>query len=543
MDGSTQLSSLQRQSIIRELQTVNFDCVIIGGGITGAGIAREAVRRGLSVALIEKSDFSAGTSSRSSKLIHGGLRYLAMGEIALVRETARERKHVHAMAPHLAEPCWMVVPARSRTALAKFRVGLTLYEKLGAVAKSDLHRNWSGQTLAEELPLLDRDTYPYACAYREYLTDDSRLVIANVRDAVARGAVAGNYIEVTGLDSAQQRIRGVHCRCSLSGEEFLVQAKSVVNAAGPWVETVCRMDRSPVQGVKQTLHLAKGIHIALPREKLPVDHLLVMSSPDGRSVFTIPRGDVVYIGTTDNTFKGEPTHWPEIESHEVEYLLQPLSNYLTVTPPGVEDCIAAWAGLRPLVEQPGKSSKEISRKDEIWLSEAGLISIAGGKLTGYRLMGIEAVDQVCAALARDLAPTDDLPPLPGGDFSESLERLSQLLQRGCNLDRKSCDRLVRLYGTEAADVVELSAEPLLPGSTLITGEVEWAVTKEAACTLTDVVYRRTRAALYNTERREVVAPVAKQMAGLLGWDTKRTEQEIDNTNRLLDADLQFQGQQ
>lgn len=540
MDASTQLSSLQRRATIRELQHVKFDCVIIGAGITGAGIAREAVRRGLSAALIEKDDFSAGTSSRSTKLIHGGLRYLAMGEVSLVRETARERKHVNRMAPHLAEPCWMVVPAGSRTTLAKFRAGLTLYEKLGAVAKADLHRNWSGQTLAHELPLLDRKTYPYACAYREYLTDDSRLVIANVRDAAARGAVVGNYLEVTGLVTEKQRIRGVRCRCSQSGEEFRIQAKTVVNAAGPWVETVCRMDGSPVKGTKQTLHLAKGIHISVPREKLPVDHLLVMNTHDRRTIFTIPRGEVVFIGTTDNTFQGGPTLWPKIEPDEVDYLLRPLTNYFNMAPLDASDCIAAWAGLRPLVEQPGKSSKEISRREEIWLSEAGLISIAGGKLTGYRLMGIEAVDRVCEVLCRDLPAPDELPPLPGGDFTESLHQLSALLQRSSSLDQTTCDRLVRLYGTEADDITKLSATPVLPGSTLIEGEVEWAVTMEAACTLADVVYRRTRAALYNAERREIVAPIARQMANLLGWSPKRTEREIEHANGLLAADLNFQ---
>ncbi|MDP7143996.1 MAG: glycerol-3-phosphate dehydrogenase/oxidase [Pseudomonadales bacterium] len=540
MDGSTQLSSLRRQSTIRELQHETFDCVIIGAGITGAGIAREAVRRGLSAALIEKDDFSAGTSSRSTKMIHGGLRYLAMGEVALVRETARERKHVNRMAPHLAEPCWMVVPARSRATLTKFRTGLTLYEKLGAVSKADLHRNWSGQTLADQFPLLDRKTYPYACAYREYLTDDSRLVIANVRDAAARGAVVGNYLEVTGLATRQRKIRGVRCRCSQSGEEFVVEARTVVNAAGPWVEMVCRMDESPVLGTKQTLHLAKGIHISLPRDKLPVDHLLVMNTRDGRNIFTIPRGDVVFIGTTDNTFHAAPTLWPSVERQEVDYLLQPLTDYFAMAPLGAADCIAAWAGLRPLVEQPGKSSKEISRKEEIWLSEAGLISIAGGKLTGYRLMGIEAVDQVCEVLARDLPATDDLPPLPGGDFSQSLLELSQLLQQSSNLDAAACDRLVRLYGTEASDIVNLSTQPVLPGSSLIQGEVAWAVTMEAACTVADVVYRRTRAALYSTERCEIVEPIAKQMATLLGWNAERTDREIAHTNRLLAADLEFQ---
>ena len=365
-------------------------------------------------------------------------------------------------------------------------------------------------------------------------------MIANVRDAATRGAVVGNYVEVTGLATERGSMRGMRCRCSLSGEEFLIQAKTVVNAAGPWVETVCRMDDSPARGTRQTLHLAKGIHISLPREKLPVDHLLVMNTHDGRSIFTIPRGDVVFIGTTDNTYHRAPRLWPEIELEEVDYLLHPLTNYFDVAPLSASDCIAAWAGLRPLVEQPGKSSKEISRKEEIWLSEAGLISIAGGKLTGYRLMGIEAVDQVCEVLARKLPASEELPPLPGGDFTESLHELSQSLQHKTSLAPATCDRLVRLYGTEAAEVAKLSAQPVIPGSTIVEGEVTWAVNMEAACTLADVVYRRTRAALYNLERREIVAPLAQQMASLLGWNSEQIEREIEHTNRLLDADLTFQ---
>ncbi|MDH3296506.1 MAG: FAD-dependent oxidoreductase, partial [Acidimicrobiia bacterium] len=246
------LSSGSRQDDLDRLEGERFDLVIVGGGITGAGVARDAAHRGLRVALVEANDFAAGTSSRSSKLIHGGLRYLAQGEVGLVRETALERKAVHRMAPHLAEPCWMVVAARNRASLMKFRAGIGTYEKLGAVDDVDRHRVWDRDALADEEPLLRVDDYPWACAYREYLSDDARLVLAVLRDAVRAGAVMANHLAVTGLVTTDERVTGVGAECALSGRRVTISGQVVVNAAGPWVEALAQWEQP---GLANRLHL------------------------------------------------------------------------------------------------------------------------------------------------------------------------------------------------------------------------------------------------------------------------------------------------
>ena len=231
------LSALARSSTLDELESRRFDVLIVGGGITGAGIARDAAMRGLSVALIEAEDFAAGTSSRSSKLIHGGLRYLAMGDVALVTETALERKAVHALAPHLAEPCWMLVPARSRTTLLKFMAGITAYEKLGAVEKRDVHVNWNAGELARGEPLLDRQAFPWACVYREYLTDDARLVLATLRGARRSGALVASRVRAHDLLVEQGRVDGVRARCAMEGRELEVRADLVPEMDVAWLRS------------------------------------------------------------------------------------------------------------------------------------------------------------------------------------------------------------------------------------------------------------------------------------------------------------------
>ena len=258
MPRELSISSLTRSATLDRLEREQFDLAVVGGGITGAGIARAAIQRGLSVALLEAGDFASGTSSRSSKLIHGGLRYLAMGDIGLVREAALERKQVFRLAPHLAEPRWMVVPAHSRTALAKFRLGLTTYEKLGAVEQADQHHNWSSADLEREEPYLDRSQFPYACAYREYLSDDARLVLANLRDAVGNGAAVLNHAPVEEILLEQGRAVGVEARCRWSERRVRIRAGVVVNAAGPWVEAVQRLE---TPGGPPMLHLSKGVHV------------------------------------------------------------------------------------------------------------------------------------------------------------------------------------------------------------------------------------------------------------------------------------------
>lgn len=534
---ATALSALDRDATLRQLTSSQFDLLIIGGGITGAGIARDAAMRGLSVALIEADDFAAGTSSRSSKLIHGGLRYLAMGDVALVRESALERKAVHRLAPHLAEPCWMLVPARSRMGLMKFRTGLTAYEKLGAVDEADLHRNWSGEELAYHEPKLDQRRHPHACAYREYLTDDARLVLAVLRAAAGAGAVIASRLAVQSLLRDGDRVVGVRATSSLDGAEVEVRARVVVNAAGPWADRVAALE---AQREGPRLHLSKGVHVVLPASRLPVRNLVVMTTADKRSIFAIPKGNTVYLGTTDSSYHGQDWLWPEITAEDVSYLLEPVSRYFDVPAPGLDDVTAAWAGLRPLIAEPGKQAREMSRKDEIWIGPGGMVTIAGGKLTGFRKMAEDIMTAVGGQLDRELPPPPPLEALPGGDFAGDLEHLGKSLPKAGQLGRACSDRLVRLYGSETREVLGLGAEPLVEGGEVLRGEVEWAVTREAAHSLEDVIYRRTRAAWYSpAEREALLQPAAQRLAELLGWSEAEQARQLEAVRQRYREEMAF----
>jgi glycerol-3-phosphate dehydrogenase len=530
-------SGAGRDAALLDLASRRFDLAVVGGGITGAGIARAAALRGLSVAVLEANDFASGTSSRSSKLIHGGLRYLAQGEVSLVRETALERKRVHRLAPHLAEPRWMVLPTRSRAGLLKFQLAVATYEKLGAVEADDLHQNWSRKDLEREEPLLRRDEFSNACAYREYLTDDARLVLANLRSAVALGSIALNHLEVVGVTIESGRVCGVEARCAHTGNQVRVRAGCVINAAGPWVEAVRRLAQPEVP---EWLHLSKGVHVGLPIGRVPLRHMLVMSPGDGRTIFAIPRDDIVYVGTTDTTYARDARHWPSTTRADVEYLLAPLARHLSIDPLSPSDVVCAWAGLRPLIAQPGKKAKDLSRKDEIHVGASGLLSIAGGKLTGYRPMAESALARAAEVLGRELGRIDEEPVLPGGDFSCGIHELGASLARDFRISERAALRLVRLYGTESREVLGGTPLELAPGSGIFEGEIEWAVRSEAAATLEDALYRRLRAPLYTPAAcGEILEPAAARMAELLGWDDARTSDEIDAVRKRRASDLAF----
>jgi glycerol-3-phosphate dehydrogenase len=537
VSGASLISVTERERAADALEAERFDLAIIGGGITGAGLAREAALRGLSVALFEAEDFASGTSSRSSKLIHGGLRYLALGEVGLVRESALERKVIHRLAPHLAERRWMVLPVRSRAALIKFRAAITAYEKLGAVERDDVHQNWSAEDLEREEPALDRADWRFACAYREYLTDDARLVLANLRAASGRGARALNWAPITAIQVENDRATGVTARCRLSGREIRVRASCVVNAAGAWVEAVRRLEDAAAPSL---LHLSKGVHIGIPAARLPVRNLLLLNTDDRRGIFALRRDEIVFIGTTDTTYKRGADLWPRVSRADVEYLLAPLAHYFADGKLAPDDVRTAWAGLRPLVAEPGKPPTDISRRDEILVGRAGVVTIAGGKLTGYRPMALRALEHVQRVLGRPLPEASEGSPLPGGDFAGDLGSLADALEREHGVTRTCALRLARLYGSEAGEVARLGRESLAPGAPVIAGEVDWAVQREAAATVEDVLYRRTRAALFEPEARNSIAePIARRMAGVLGWSAEKTRSELAAASARLTADLDF----
>lgn len=524
------IAALSRHGV-PDLAGRRFDVVVVGGGITGAGVARHAAACGLSTLLLEGDDFAAGTSSRSTKLIHGGLRYLAMGDIALVREGVLERRSLLAMAPHLTEPRWMLVPARSRLEFFKLRAGIRLYEWLGSVSGRERHRNWDRDALAEGEPLLDRQRMPWACVYREYLTDDARLVLATLRAAAAHGAEACNYARVTGV---RQSTHGclVDVLDQRSGETCEIHGACVVNAAGPWVENLL----AAAPGQRPRLHLSKGVHLVVPNERLAVRNMIMMTASDGRPVFAIPRGAVTYVGTTDTTHLGGAEHWPEVTAADIGYLLETANAHFDIAPLGDADVLATWAGLRPLINQPGRAPKEMSRRDEIW-RDGALVTVAGGKLTGFRRMAEETMQTVGEVLGRRVRMPDPLEPLAGGDVEDVAGLVADVARR-YQLETPAAARLVRLYGSEVARVLGEQPSPISPS--IFAEEVDWAVGVEGARTLEDVVYRRLRAAWFLPDEVEALVEHAGVMLRRhLGWQEAEMQVQADAVRRRLADELGF----
>jgi glycerol-3-phosphate dehydrogenase len=432
----------------------------------------------------------------------------------------------------------MVMPMAGRTALYSLRLAVTTYERLGAVERDDVHRAWSGSTLTEQEPALDRKQFPHALAYREYLTDDARLVLANLRSAAQFGAQILNHAPVVALLRSGERALGVEARCTISGESFAVRGRVIVNAAGPWVEAVQRLENPEAAPF---LHLSKGIHISIPASKLPIRNLLVLNTADKRRIFALRRGEVAYVGTTDTTYEPGAEIWPKIDAEDVDYLLEPIARYFTCGPIGRADVIGAWAGLRPLIADPTKKNpSELSRRDELLFGPLGVLSIAGGKLTGYRGMARRVLETVAERLDRQLPEPSEEPPLPGGDFDGDLEKLADRLVAAHQIDETTAARLAGLYGAEAEQVLALGAQPIQPGSRCVTGEVRWAVEREGAANLEDLIYRRMRLPLYDLDPRAAIEPLAERLGEALGWDQARRGEQIAHMQGRLDSDLAFQ---
>ena len=494
-----------RDALFDALGAQTFDIAVIGGGITGAGIARDAALRGLSVALVEARDFASGTSSRSSKMIHGGLRYLAQGDLALVREAASERKAVEAIAPHLARQTPFVMPVRNAAAEAKLRAGLWTFEKLGAVPKDRHHEVWSKRDLEAREPAIDAAGLTGAVVYPEYLTDDARLTLANVRSAAAAGARVANYAKVEAVVLENGRAVALEVADTLPGGEARrarVRAKVIVNAAGPWVDALRALESG---GADVKLALARGVHLVVPREKLPVNRTVIMTAADKRSVFAVPKGAVTYIGTTD-TFHPRAETWPPVTPADVDYLLSAAARRFSSPHLMADDIVALWSGLRPLVAQAGKSASDISRKDELWTGPGGVLSIAGGKLTAYRQMAERVVDEVAAVLGVKTPPCRTANTvLPGGEAAPAGDA-----------------RLTGLYGSEA---------PRL-GAGGPAAEAAYAVLAEGALTLEDYWARRSARAWFDLDAGlGALDAAAAAMAPLLAWSRERTAGEIAHCRR------------
>ncbi|MGH7785933.1 MAG: FAD-dependent oxidoreductase [Candidatus Binatia bacterium] len=548
-----EFSFRSRAANLEALAERSFDVLIVGGGITGAGVARDAALRGLSVALIERRDFASGTSSRSSKLIHGGLRYLQQGDVGLVREAATERYAVRKLAPHLARPAQMLVPAGSRATYAKLSVGLWTYDRLAGVSDDERYRMLSkDETLALE-PTLRAERIYGAGLYYEYVTDDARLVVEVIKSAAALGAVIANYAEVDGFVIEDGAVRGVEVRDGLTGDAFAVRGRVVINAAGPWVDAV-RLLSEPQD--KPRLRLTKGIHLGVRTERINLSRIVVMNARDKRGVFVVPRGAVTYLGTTDTDYL-LPEDYPFITMADVDYLLDAFNRTFDLTPPlAVADVVSAWAGLRPLMHQEGKKPSELSRKDEIMVGATGLLSIAGGKLTTFRRMSERVVDMACERLTQQgqklparQGASEDVVLTSGATGDDIAGFANRLHQRWPRVAADVVDRLVQLYGSNAERIVEgIAADPVVLGERyaadlpVTRAEVEYAVREEMALTLEDVLERRARLLLWDPDQGlTVAAGVARTLGALLDWDAARIDDEILRYRALAERLKRFDG--
>lgn len=392
-------TNLERQKTIDNLEREEFDLIVIGGGITGGGIALDAASRGLKVALLEKGDFASGTSSKSTKLIHGGLRYLKQFDFWLVKEVGSERAIVHKLAPHLVLPEKMLLPLIENGSYGKWltSIGLKVYDILAQVTGDDKRKMLEKKEAMKLEPLLPKKILNGAGYYAEYRTDDARLTIENIKTSLLFGAQALNYAKVNEFIYDKEKVAGVKATDQTTGKEFIIKSKFVISAAGPWVDELRSLNNS--KKGKQ-LHLTKGVHLVFPYEKLPVKQSCYFDIPDGRMMFAIPRGKVTYVGTTDTNYNDSKDN-VRTNLADAIYLISAVNNMFPDINLELEDIVSSWAGLRPLIHEEGKSASELSRKDEIFVSDTGLISIAGGKLTGYRKMAERVVDRIAKRMEEE----------------------------------------------------------------------------------------------------------------------------------------------
>ena len=392
-------TNLERQKTVDTISGEEFDLVVIGGGITGGGIALDAASRGLKVALLEKGDFASGTSSKSTKLIHGGLRYLKQFDFWLVKEVGSERAIVHKLAPHLVLPEKMLLPLIENGSYGKWltSIGLKVYDILAQVSGDDKRKMLEKKEALKLEPLLPKKILNGAGYYAEYRTDDARLTIENIKTSLLFGAQALNYAKVTDFLYTHEKVAGVKVTDEVSGKEFEIKSKYVISAAGPWVDELRGLNNS--KKGKQ-LHLTKGVHLVFPFEKLPVKQSVYFDIPDGRMMFAIPRGKVTYVGTTDTNYNDNKDR-VRTDIADAIYLISAVNNMFPDIELELEDIVSSWAGLRPLIHEEGKSASELSRKDEIFVSDTGLVSIAGGKLTGYRKMSERVVDRIAKKMEEE----------------------------------------------------------------------------------------------------------------------------------------------
>lgn len=539
-------SVLNRALELQKLASETFDLAIIGGGITGAGIALDATARGLKVCLIEKNDFASGTSNKSTKLIHGGLRYLKNFEISLVRESGSERAIVHSLAPHLVTPQKMLLPLIKGGTYGKLMtaLGLKVYDFLADVKGEDRRKMLDKQETLQQEPLLDPGIVIGGGLYAEYSTDDARLTIEILKKANDLGASIINYCEMTSFNyDGNSKIKSINCIDSNTSSLFEIKANTFLSATGPWVDTVQQIDH---QTHKKKLHLTKGVHLVFPFEKLPIRQSIYFDVPDGRMVFAIPRGKTTYVGTTDTDYSASLDRVVATKA-DAHYLINAVNNTFKTIHLTIADIESSWAGLRPLIHEDNKTASELSRKDEIFISDSGLISIAGGKLTGYRKMAFRALEAILKAnpkadeLNIKKPNTDTLtlvhPHLKTTEDVQTyqLDIEKQLAVLGVTNNYYAW-YLTSYYGKQT-DIILSKVSYFNSGAIhekLIRAELWFGIHYEMINNLNDFFIRRTGRLYFDIESvHEYKNVILKDISVYLNWDDARTQKEIEKLNLAL----------
>jgi len=541
-DSGLKLEADRRKELNDKLSTITFDLIVIGAGITGCGVARDAAQRGLKVALIDAKDIAFGTSSRSSKLVHGGLRYLEQGEFALVFESVSERAVLRKTAPHLVNDQGFLFPVfrHSPVSFWVLKIGLWIYEALSLFRSPKIHKSYSRKRADKVEPLLSQSELKGMALYWDCTTDDSRLTMENALSAQEDGAVVGTWRKVEGFNREGGLIKGVKVSDEITGESFDVTGNVVVNATGPWTDSVVALSKDSAPILRPT----KGIHIVVDYARLPLKNAVVCTHPDdSRVMFAVPWGDRTYIGTTDTDCSDDPGQ-VRATSEDIDYILRVSGTYFPEACLARRDVIATWAGLRPLVaDEDAASESSVSREHQIIVDASGLITVAGGKLTTYRRMGAEVVDKVLEAYrsrgmalpAIDGSKTSNIPLIgakgwPRDDDHERVAKRAVTLSNG-SVGDEMARHLVDNYGVCGVEIAAtLNAEtatPIIQGRLEPWGLIRWSVERELATTLGDFMIRRTQIFFKDYDQGlGVAAKVADHMGELLGWSAERIESEV-----------------
>ncbi|QXE00921.1 glycerol-3-phosphate dehydrogenase/oxidase [Terribacillus sp. DMT04] len=535
----TVFSSKKRNEIYANLTDKPLDVLVIGGGITGSGISLDAKMRGMNVGLVEMQDFAAGTSSRSTKLVHGGLRYLKQFEVKMVAEVGKEREIVYENGPHVTTPEWMLLPFHKGGNFGPFttNIGLRVYDYLAGVKKAERRTMLSRDEVLSREPLVKSEDLLGGGRYVEYKTDDARLTLEVLKKAVEKGVNAINYTKVTEfIYDAGGKVTGVVAEDLITGDKHRIFAKKVINAGGPWVDTIREKDGSK-KG--KTLHLTKGVHLVFDNERFPLRQAIYFDTPDGRMVFAIPREGKTYVGTTDTTYKGDIKH-PVMTVEDRDYIIDSINYMFPTVEITKDDVESSWAGLRPLVQEEGKKPGEISRKDEIFVSDSGLISMAGGKLTGYRKMAIEAVNLVADQFKKEegilysKADTKNL-PISGGEVggSKGFERFRERKVdegKAIGLTADDALKVVSRYGANVDKIFErfetLKDEAQAANiDPLVFAQLRYAMEEELTFKPVDFFIRRTGALYFDINYvRTHKDAVIDYLANTLGYSAEQKEE-------------------